>query len=385
MRKIVITYPDFFDGEAEMLSDLLRSDDTWRVHIRKPGHSVDEVRSLIDKLPDEFRTKISIHNLPQLAVDCGLGGVHLNSRCTDVPQGWQGMVSRSLHSSEEIGASDYDYAFLGPVFPSISKRGYRPTLSHEEMSASVDERIFALGGVTEERLGEVEAMGFGGAAFLGNVWRKGIDKDVFRLQFITHPVESRTIVGETEDVLAGGCLWVQLRHKDAETETLLEEGYRLAELCREAGATFILDDRVDLVKSLGADGVHLGKNDMPVKEARKVLGPMKIIGATANCFNDILQAYTDGADYIGLGPFRFTTTKKNLSPILGLEGYRKIVERCKTEGINIPIVAIGGITEDDVREVMQTGVDGIAISSEIINAPDPVEKTQTLISVVNNE
>ncbi|MDE6691980.1 MAG: thiamine phosphate synthase, partial [Muribaculaceae bacterium] len=123
----------------------------------------------------------------------------------------------------------------------------------------------------------------------------------------------------------------------------------------------------------------------PVKKARKLLGPKKIIGATANCFDDIRRAYLDGADYIGLGPFRFTTTKTNLSPVLGLEGYIDIIGRCGESGITLPIVAIGGITAEDVECVMQTGVNGIAISSEIINAPAPAEMTRRLIKKLKHE
>lgn len=383
MKKIVISYPDFFAGETEELIGLLKRDDIWRVHIRKPGYGTDEVCRLIEAIPMEWRHKLSIHDHLQLATECGLGGVHLNSHNNSIPVEWHGMVSRSLHHTDEIGVSDYDYAFLSPIFSSISKPGYYPTLSTDEIKKTVNGKIFALGGVTEERLEEVERMGFGGAAFLGNVWRRKINMDAFRLQFITHPVTDRSVGEETEEALAGGCRWVQLRHKNADTETLIREGRTVADLCREAGAIFIVDDRVDLVEPLGADGVHLGKNDMPVKEARKLLGPRKIIGATANSFEDITMAWVDGADYIGLGPFRFTTTKANLSPILGLAGYRDIMDKCRAAALQLPIVAIGGITADDTADMMKTGVDGIAISSEIINAPDPVGKTRVLIGILD--
>lgn len=382
MKKIVITYPDFFNGEADELVGMLQCTDVWRVHIRKPGYSADDVRMLIEAIPMELRHKLSIHDHLHLASECRLGGVHLNSRNNIVPAGWSGMVSRSFHRIDEIGSSDYDYAFLSPVFPSISKPGYSPTLSPGEIRSVASDRIFALGGVTEDRLDEVERLGFGGAAFLGSVWRKEIDMEAFRLQFITHPVASRSIVSEAREVISGGCRWVQLRHKHADTDTLMNEGLSVADLCHKAGAIFIIDDRVDLVGVVGADGVHLGKNDMPVKEARKLLGPRKIIGATANTFEDFRRAYIDGADYIGLGPFRFTATKENLSPILGLQGYAEIVEKCKAADIRLPIVAIGGITVADAARVMLTGVDGLAISSEIINAPEPTEMTRSLISIV---
>jgi thiamine-phosphate pyrophosphorylase len=119
---------------------------------------------------------------------------------------------------------------------------------------------------------------------------------------------------------------------------------------------------------VNATGVHLGKTDMPPAEARRILGDGFIIGGTANTFEDIRRLTDEGVDYIGLGPFRFTATKKNLSPILGLEGYKDILSRCRAAGIALPVLAIGGITVDDIPALMQTGVSGIAVSSAIRQA-----------------
>ena len=174
---------------------------------------------------------------------------------------------------------------------------------------------------------------------------------------------------------------MQLRMKDASVAEFIRTGRRVADICRRAGATFIVDDHVELVVELGADGVHLGKNDMPVAEARLLLGPGKIIGATANTFDDIRAAAVAGADYIGLGPFRFTTTKQKLSPVLGIEGYRQIMARCRREGIDLPVVAIGGILAEDVEALMSTGISGIALSGAILNAPDPVAETEKIIEI----
>ncbi len=171
---------------------------------------------------------------------------------------------------------------------------------------------------------------------------------------------------------------------DEETEAVAVE---VQKLCRTYGATFLIDDRVELVRKLKADGVHLGKNDMPIAEARKILGKDFLIGGTANTFDDVRAHYEAGADYIGCGPFRFTTTKEKLSPILGLEGYRSIVQQMKTEGIHLPIVAIGGITLEDIPAIMQTGVTGIALSGTILRAANPVEETKKIVSQLkmNNE
>ena len=140
------------------------------------------------------------------------------------------------------------------------------------------------------------------------------------IQFITNYHDDISLTEQTEYVLEAGCRWVQLRLKGADDAEIYMVGKALRQLCDRYEATLILDDVVRMVPVIGADGVHLGKQDMPVDEARKLLGPDKIIGGTANTFEDVKRLAQQGANYIGCGPFRFTTTKKNLSPLLGAEG-----------------------------------------------------------------
>ena len=202
------------------------------------------------------------------------------------------------------------------------------------------------------------------------------------LQFITHPSENMTILEEIENVVAGGCKWVQLRMKDAEKEEIKEVARKAKEICKKNDVILVIDDYVDIAKELELDGVHLGKNDMPVDEARKLLGEEFFIGATANTFEDICHAARLGASYIGLGPFRFTQTKKKLSPILGLDGYKRILEQCREAGITLPVYAIGGIEIEDIPALMRTGITGIAISGTIIRAKNPVQETRNLIETI---
>ena len=204
------------------------------------------------------------------------------------------------------------------------------------------------------------------------------------LQYISHFTPQISYAEGIRMALEGGCRWIQLRMKDAPAEEIIACAEEVLPLCRRHGAKFLLDDHVELVRQLGADGVHLGKNDMPVDEAGKILGPDIIIGGTANTIEDIIRLHKQGADYIGCGPFRFTTTKKNLSPILGLDGYKSIVLKMKELGIDLPIVAIGGITVEDIPAVMGTGVSGIALSGAILGAPDPVEMTARIIETIDN-
>lgn len=202
------------------------------------------------------------------------------------------------------------------------------------------------------------------------------------IQFITHSNNRYGYVDGARLALEGGCRWVQLRMKEATEAEFMAAAAEIGRLCKEHGATFVLDDHVEWVEKTGADGVHLGKNDMPIDEARKILGNDKIIGGTANTFEDVERLYRLGANYIGCGPFRFTTTKKNLSPVLGLEGYQHIVDQMKSHGINLPIVAIGGILESDIKSILATGVSGIAVSGGILNAENPAEEMQRFLMLV---
>ena len=185
------------------------------------------------------------------------------------------------------------------------------------------------------------------------------------------------------EALAGGCKWIQLRMKEATADELRDAVKILKPACAEKEAILVIDDHVELVAELDVDGVHLGKNDMPPAEARRLLGEKYIIGATANTIEDIRAFAAHDVDYVGLGPYRFTETKRNLSPVLGIEGYCRIMEACRTEGIEFPVVAIGGITIDDLQPLMEAGVAGIALSGTILNAPSPRETTETIIEMLN--
>lgn len=209
--------------------------------------------------------------------------------------------------------------------------------------------------------------------------------DNSRLQFITHYTEKYSYIDSVRIALEGGCRWIQLRMKDADEALLEETALIVQQMCRDYGATFIIDDHVLLAKKIKADGVHLGKNDMSIAEARKILGDSYIIGGTVNTLEDVLSGRQTGfPDYFGCGPFRFTSTKKNLAPILGLEGYRNIIRGMEEAGIHLPLVAIGGIRKEDIPDLLETGVHGIALSGSILRADNPVEEMQKIIKQNNN-
>ncbi len=205
----------------------------------------------------------------------------------------------------------------------------------------------------------------------------------YKLQFITHFSEQYSYIDSARLALEGGCRWIQLRMKDADEALLEETAIIVQKMCKNYGATFIIDDNVLLAKKIKADGVHLGKNDMPVAEARKILGEDFIIGGTVNSFEDIEKVLSNAIpDYFGCGPFRFTTTKQKLAPILGLEGYKNIITQMKENNINIPLVAIGGIGKEDIAQIMDCGVGGVALSGSVLRASNPIKEMSEIKDII---
>ena len=198
-----------------------------------------------------------------------------------------------------------------------------------------------------------------------------------RLQFIT------TNAADAEKACKGGVRWVQLRVKNKPADEWQAIALETKKVCAQYGATFIVNDNVEIAKAVDADGVHLGKEDMQPDEARKILGNNFIIGGTANTMDDIRRLNEMNVDYIGLGPFRFTSTKANLSPVLGINGYAEIILQCAIENTQIPVIAIGGIQLTDIEGLLQTGVNGIAVSSAIAGAEDIEVAARNFIEQTN--
>ena len=183
-----------------------------------------------------------------------------------------------------------------------------------------------------------------------------------KIQYISQGNNPMEHFSNCKKVLEGGVKFIQLRMKNASKNDVVMIGKLLKVECQKHNAIFIMNDHVDLAKELDIDGVHLGLEDCSITEARSVLGEDKIIGGTANTLEHVLQRIEEKCDYVGLGPFRFTTTKEKLSPILGLEGYQTICEELKARNLSIPIYAIGGIEPKDIESILNTGIYGIAAS-----------------------
>lgn len=201
-----------------------------------------------------------------------------------------------------------------------------------------------------------------------------------KLQYISQGETAAGQLDNIQEALDAGCKWIQLRFKNAGEPEIISIAEEVKRKCAAYGSVFIINDHPQIAKDLDADGVHLGLTDMNVTEARKILGTNKIIGGTANTLDDILNRVDEGCNYIGLGPFRFTTTKAKLSPVLGLNGYKIIMDVLKKHNIQIPVYAIGGIGLEDVGAIIQTGVYGVAMSGAITHHTNKEE----LIKEIND-
>lgn len=207
---------------------------------------------------------------------------------------------------------------------------------------------------------------------------------MINLQFITNQTTRFTHQEATLLALKGGCRWIQLRMKEeVPVCDRLSVACQVKALCKQYDAIFIIDDYVELAKQVGADGVHVGLTDMPVGDVRSLLGSGYLIGGTANTFEQMEQHIVQGADYVGCGPYRFTTTKKNLAPLLGLEGYRKLIQQLRQHQYNLPVVAIGGVLPEDIEPLMDIGIAGIAVSGSVLQAPRPIEAMEEIVNRIN--
>jgi thiamine-phosphate pyrophosphorylase len=183
----------------------------------------------------------------------------------------------------------------------------------------------------------------------------------------------RDLLGLIGEAVRGGATVVQLRGKNLSSRDFLELGLRSADLLARTGVPLLVNDRVDIALACGADGVHLGQEDLPVDQARHILGPDRVIGVSVNTPEEALRAERDGADYVGAAPAYATVTKEIALSVLGPEGIGRI-----KRAVRIPVVAIGGISAANAAALASAGADGIAVISAILGAPDARRATEDL-------
>lgn len=402
MKLIVIT-PEAFDPREPAVLTALFAAGLERCHVRKPTATRDELTAWLRAVPVEFRARLGLHQHHELVAELALGGRHWrdDANAPLVPPAGAGFTNRSCHhlTSLRVALGRYDSVFFGPVFPSISKpgRGPRSDFSLEKISAFLTARsaaerrttVIALGGVTAENIPRCRELGFNGVAVLGAVWHAADPVAAFRqlqaaatssldvgrstldvrrsvrasaLMCITLDDLPHSHAEQARQLCAAGARWIQLRTKNAAPDTWLGTARKVVAVCRAHGAICIVNDSVEVALAAGADGVHLGSLDLGWREARRRLGPHKIIGGTVNNLSDAARVRDAGClDYAGVGPLRFTATKQKLAPVLGLAGVSELLAALG----DLPAWVIGGVEPADLPALRIAGAAGVAISSAL--------------------
>jgi thiamine-phosphate pyrophosphorylase len=204
-----------------------------------------------------------------------------------------------------------------------------------------------------------------------------IEIDSARLYAITWDGAIKSHVEQAKSLCSAGVKLLQLRMKSGTPEARLSVAWQVFSVCRQWGCKLLINDDVELARAIQANGVHLGQGDMAIGEARKRLGSHAWIGGTANTSEQALKHIVDGVDYIGLGPFRYTETKSNLSPVLGPDGVEQVMKVVGKKSPGFPVYVIGGIDAIDCKEILELGATGVAVSSAIVAGTDPLEKLES--------
>ncbi len=187
----------------------------------------------------------------------------------------------------------------------------------------------------------------------------------------------RSLIEIITAAVHGGTTCVQLREKDCSTEECIELARSIQPFLASRSIPLIINDRVDVALAVDADGVHLGQDDFSIKKARALLPSHMVIGASVGTIEEALSAVDHGADYLGIGPLFATPTKQDAGPPLGIGGIKAIRDK-----ISIPIVAIGGLNHDNIKDILQQGVDGIATVSAIVSADNPQKSAEELHTII---
>ncbi len=370
MRRIGITSEFEVFREKERIINFIQSGYVEYFHIRKPSFSEQQMRKYLTVFPYEVKQKLSLHDFHSLAFELGIGGIHINKRNPILKKEYRKKrISVSCHSIEQVEEwkDKASYLFLSPIFDSIGKKGYKSAFSFKELkeyfnNKILDNKVVALGGVTKDNIKELENIGFSSCALLSDLWQ------LPKVMFITPNKTKEEIIKECNFVLQEGIKFIQLRMKEASNDEILEIAKQIRPICDEYCAILMVDDKIELLESNIFDGVHLGKNDMPIKQAKQITQNKYLLGATCNTIQDVQMAIKNGADYLGIGPYKYTTTKQNLAPILGLEGYKDIIKHMQENKLTAPFYAIGGITLEDLQPLKEIGVRKVALSSTISTA-----------------
>ena len=198
-----------------------------------------------------------------------------------------------------------------------------------------------------------------------------------RLHVVTPAGAPATVASAVDQALSGGAPLVQLRLKEGTDRCRWRLAADVVALCRTTGAWMVVNDRADLAAGVGAEGVHLGADDLPVSAARAILWPRPLIGATCRDAESARRAEAEGADYLGVGPAFASSTKAGLPEAMGLGGVHRVAA-----AVSVPVIAIGGVSVERTRALLEAGAWGVAVCGAVFDAPDPRGAVEALVSAV---
>lgn len=209
-------------------------------------------------------------------------------------------------------------------------------------------------------------------------------KFVSRLHYLTQDLPDRSHVQQAQTACEAGCKWIQYRCFSKTEDEMILELQEISSICDDWGVTLIVTDHTHLLNAADIQGVHIEDMDADFKSIREMIGPEKTFGASANTFENILRiAASEAVDYIGCGPFALTETKPNDYPLLGVAGYQSICEQMAKANIQIPLVAVGGVTLNDIEALLRTRITGIAVSASVNKAENPAKALKEIYKKVH--
>jgi thiamine-phosphate pyrophosphorylase len=360
------------------------------IQLRRVQGSFYHVAQKLREMTRPFGARLFINERVDIALAVGADGVHL-PQGTFSPQSVKKMapqlvVGVSVHSEKEALLAEKegaDYLHFGSIFESGEKKP-QGLAKLQQVCTLVKIPVIAVGGITPLRADNCKKAGAFGVAAI-SVFRhtetlketlkafhttfSGVSKPLLRGLQVIFNAET---FGVVDPCLKAKISLLQFRHKGVFTSELMARLQEIKQKCEEKNVFFLINDRVDVALALNASGVHVGQEDVPVKEARKILGPKKIIGASAGTLRSALRAQEEGADYVAIGHIFPTTSKIKQGEPIGLK--RLAFFKSK---LTVPVFAIGGITCENARDVATTGADGVAVISAI--AQNPFEASQKLV------
>lgn len=393
------TYPEDFLTRIEKIAYnrpaaiILREKD---MHPEKYASLASRVMEICHK----YGTQCILHTFTDVALSLGADALHvplpiLRQMDKKEREAFRilGTSCHSVEDAKEAVKLGCTYITAGHIFPTDCKKGLacRGMGFLESVCDSINIPVYAIGGINEQNINAIRGSHASGACIMsgfmqcpdvdryfdyltGKADKMKFTKENLLLYAVTdrHGMSIQELYDKIEEGLKGGVTIVQLREKDLDEDTFVTEAVRIRELCHSYNVPFIVNDNVEVALKCGADGVHVGIEDRPVSEIRKLAGNDFIIGATAKTIEQAQNAEAAGADYLGVGAVFPSPTKKKVIRIT----HDQLREICAS--VSIPAVAIGGINIDNMDEINGCGMDGIAVSSALF-AADDVRKAASLI------